>query len=166
MFTHIYVVIWCHVLFVQKCPYEYSLLVLYLCLLYHQLSNNTVSYIFITIRFVVSPYEHGSLISPECRIYALVNWVSIRRQAIIQTDAILLSIGPLGTKFSETIIKIHNFSFWKMHRKISSSNWRLFCPRGYEAEIKWPPFIRGHFQMHFLEWNCMNFDWNFTDVCS
>ena len=23
-----------------------------------------------------------------------------------------------------------------------------------------------HFQMHFLEWKCMNFDWDFTEVCS
>ena len=25
-----------------------------------------------------------------------------------------------------------------------------------DAEIKWPPFTRGHFQMHFLEWKCVN----------
>ena len=27
-----------------------------------------------------------------------------------------------------------------------------------EAETKWPPFSRRHFQMGFLEWKCMNFD--------
>ena len=27
-----------------------------------------------------------------------------------------------------------------------------------EADTKWPPFSRRHFQMHFLEWKCMNFD--------
>ena len=27
-----------------------------------------------------------------------------------------------------------------------------------EAETKWPPFFRRHFQMHFLEWKCINFD--------
>ena len=26
------------------------------------------------------------------------------------------------------------------------------------AETKWPPFSRRHFQVHFLEWKCMNFD--------
>ena len=25
------------------------------------------------------------------------------------------------------------------------------------AETTWPPFRRRHFQMHFLEWECMNF---------
>ena len=50
------------------------------------------------------------LISPYCRMYVSVNWVSIgsdndlspiRRQAIILTNAGLLSIGPLGTNFTE-----------------------------------------------------------------
>ena len=27
-----------------------------------------------------------------------------------------------------------------------------------EAETKWPPFCRWHFQMHFLEWKCMKFN--------
>ena len=27
-----------------------------------------------------------------------------------------------------------------------------------EAETKWPPFSRRHFQMIFLEWKCMNLD--------
>ena len=31
---------------------------------------------------------------------------------------------------------------------------------------KWPPFSRQHFQMHFLEWKCVNFDKDFTEVCS
>ena len=38
----------------------------------------------------------------------------IRHQAIIRTNAWLLSIGPLGTNFSEILIKIKNFSFMKM----------------------------------------------------
>ena len=27
-----------------------------------------------------------------------------------------------------------------------------------EAETKWPPFSRRHFEMHFREWKCMNVD--------
>ena len=55
-------------------------------------------------------------------IYAPVNWVRIgsdnglapiRRQAIISTNAGLLSIGPFGTNFSEILITIQNFSFTK-----------------------------------------------------
>ena len=34
-----------------------------------------------------------------------------------------------------------------------------------EAEAKWRPLTR-HFQLHFLEWKCMNFDQVFTEVCS
>ena len=38
-----------------------------------------------------------------------------RRQAIIWTNAGILLIGPLGTNFNEILIKIHTFSFKKMH---------------------------------------------------
>ena len=50
----------------------------------------------------------------------------IRRQAIIQTNAELLLIGPSGTNVSEILIKMQNFSFMKMHLKISSAKWRHF----------------------------------------
>ena len=50
-----------------------------------------------------------------------------RRQAIIWTKAGLLLIGPLGTNFSEILIKILTFSFKKMHLKVSSAKRRPFC---------------------------------------
>ena len=50
-----------------------------------------------------------------------------RRQAIIWTNAGILLIGPLGTNFNEILIEIHTFSFKKMHLKMSSGKWRLFC---------------------------------------
>ena len=50
-----------------------------------------------------------------------------RRQAIIWTNAGLLLIGPVGTNFSETSIKIITFSFTKMRLKVSSAKWRPFC---------------------------------------
>ena len=49
---------------------------------------------------------------------------------IIWTKAGLLSTGPLGTKFSEISMKIQNFSFMKMHLKISSAKRRPVCPGG------------------------------------
>ena len=56
---------------------------------------------------------------------------TIRRHVIIWTGAVLLSIGPLGTNFSEILIKIQNFSFTKMHPKISPAKRRPFCPGGW-----------------------------------
>ena len=50
-----------------------------------------------------------------------------RRQAIIWTNAGILLIGTLGTKFSEILIESHSFSFKKMHMKMSSGNWRPSC---------------------------------------
>ena len=50
-----------------------------------------------------------------------------RRQAIIWTNAGILSIGPLGTNFSEIFIEILTFSCKKMRLKVSSAKWRPFC---------------------------------------
>ena len=77
--------------------------------------------------------------SPPSAAYMSVNSVSIgtnnglspiRHQAIILTNAGLLSIGLLGTNYSESLIKIQTFSFTKMHLKLSSVNWQQFCPGG------------------------------------
>ena len=50
-----------------------------------------------------------------------------RRQAIIWTIDGILLIRTLGTNFSEILSEIHLFSFKKMHLKMSSAKWRLFC---------------------------------------
>ena len=66
-----------------------------------------------------------------------------RRQPIIWTNARILFIGPLGTNFSEIIIKILTFSFKKMHLKMSSAKWRPFCLGLNELNgrhIFWPVF--------------------------
>ena len=52
---------------------------------------------------------------------------SDRRQAIISTNAGLLSIGPLRAYFSENLIKIQQFSLKKMHVKMLSAKWRSSC---------------------------------------
>ena len=49
-----------------------------------------------------------------------------RRQAIIWTNAGILSIGSLGTTFSEIVIEIDTFSFKKMHLKMLLGYWRPF----------------------------------------
>ena len=97
----------------------------------------------------------GSLISPYCHIYASLNPVSIgsgnglspeQRQAITGTNADLLSIGPLGTNFSEIVIKIPKFSFMKMPLKMLSAKRRPFCPGGRwvkKAEMREVPCMDG-----------------------
>ena len=50
-----------------------------------------------------------------------------RCQAIIQTNAGILSIAPLGINFSEISMEIQTFSFRKMHLKSSSAKWRPSC---------------------------------------
>ena len=51
-----------------------------------------------------------------------------RHQAIIWTNAGILLIGPLGTNFCEILIGIQTFPFTKMHLKMSSAKWIIFCP--------------------------------------
>ena len=72
----------------------------------------------------------------------------IRHQAIIKTNAGLLSIGPLGTNFSEILIKIRSFSF----KKMSSTKWRPFCPGGDGLKLcckkSWD--IKGPEQPHII----------------
>ena len=50
-----------------------------------------------------------------------------RRQAIIWTNAAILLIGPIGTNFSEILIKIITFIFKKMSSKLSSGKRRPSC---------------------------------------
>ena len=50
-----------------------------------------------------------------------------RRQAIIRTNAGILLIGTLGTRYSEILSEIHTFSCKKMHLKMSSGRWWPFC---------------------------------------
>ena len=50
-----------------------------------------------------------------------------RRQAIIWTNAGIFLIEPLGTNFSEILIRIQTLLFKKMHLKMSSAKRRLFC---------------------------------------
>ena len=52
---------------------------------------------------------------------------------------------PLGANFSENIIVIHAFPFKKMHLKMLSGNWRLFClglnvlKKGLSPNKLWAP---------------------------
>ena len=74
----------------------------------------------------------------------------VRRQAITSTNAEWLLTGPLGTNFSEIWIKIHNFSFTKMHLKMLSAKWQPFCSRGDELSSS---HLLCHFHIfpgHFL----------------
>ena len=50
-----------------------------------------------------------------------------RREAIIWSNAGILSIGTLGTKFREILIEILTFSFKNMRFKVPSGKWRPFC---------------------------------------
>ena len=97
------------------------------------------------------------------RIYASVNWVSIgsgnglsavQCQAITWTNADLLSMGRLGTNFSETQIKI--FCFMKVHFKMLSVKWQPFSPRGDELSVPLHMFLHiSLFAGEMFDWDMM-----------
>ena len=50
---------------------------------------------------------------------------------------------------------------------ITLSNYCLISKDQHiEADTKWQQFHRWYNQMHFQEWKCLNFDWNFIKVWS
>ena len=71
-----------------------------------------------------------------------------RRQAIIWTNAGILFIGHSGTNFRLILIKIHTFSYRKIHLKVSFEKWRPFCLGLNELEtpcgfnLPWSPWPR------------------------
>ena len=65
----------------------------------------------------------------------------VRRQAIIWTNAGILSNGTLGTNFSEILIEILTFSFKKMRLKVSSAKWRPFCLGLNVLKLCWISFV-------------------------
>ena len=71
-----------------------------------------------------------------------------RRQAIIWTNAAILSIGALGTNFSEILIKICTFSLKKMLLKMPSGKRRPSC-LGLDVLSIWSRSgVYGTFHMH------------------
>ena len=81
---------------------------------------------------IISPLTHWGRVTHICvgtlTIIGSDNGLSpSRRQAIIWTNAGLLSIGPLGKNFNQISIKFLSFSFKKLRLKVSSAKWRPFC---------------------------------------
>ena len=70
---------------------------------------------------------------------------------------------PWDVKLDKWKYPIHN-----MPRQTTLHQLYCLTLRCYhiEAETKWPTFSRRHFQMHFLQWKYLNFEYNLTEVCS
>ena len=131
---------------------------------------------FITcLRYGSSPFGHKALTWPNAA--SVTHWGRIthicvckltiigsnnglspdRHQVIFWTNAGLLSIGSLGTNFSEILIKIQNFLFTKMHMKISSAKWRPFFSGGGGGG--WVKDIT-YFHWRIFFWNYRLYDWD------
>ena len=107
-----------------------------------------------------------------------------QRQAIIWTIAGILLIGPLWINFSDILIKIHTFSFRKMHLKMTSGKWRPSC-LGLKVFINaldaipcyhWPCYNHPNCTYIYTKqitiskkkWDCQTIDlagWNMYQTC-
>ena len=101
-------------------------------ILYYGLHSTLKVFNFSNIRFWKSVLTHWGRVTHICAskltIIGSDNGLSPgRRQAIIWTNAGILSTGPLGTNVSEILIEIYTFSFKKMHLKMPSGKWRPSC---------------------------------------
>ena len=84
------------------------------------------------IIFLYCPITHWGRVTHICvgnlAIIGSDNGLSPGRcQSTIWTNAGILLIGPLGTNISEIRIGIRTFWVKKIHLKMSSAKWRLFC---------------------------------------
>ena len=110
-----------------------------------------MSFYMFTWYHILGIHGEGFSSLPEWCKYASVNYAIIgsdnglsprRRQAIIWTNARILSIGPFGINFSEILIEIHTFLLKKIHLKMLSGKWRPFCV-GLNVLNSWH-----HFSIH------------------
>ena len=90
-----------------------------------------------------------------------------RRQAIIWSNAGILSTEPLGTNVSEILIEIYTFSLKKMHLKMSSGKWRPSC-LGLGELTRWvlvmPQGVGNLLQQYGIFVNFINKMSNLTNV--
>ena len=68
-------------------------------------------------------------------------------------------VGHRYTCWEESLVHVRHFIMFLLDH---SSNNDLLTHWG---RYKMANISRQHFQMHFLEWKYMNFDWYFTEVC-
>ena len=77
-----------------------------------------------------------------------------------------LGLNNLNITSAVTHLWLRSHQAWMTPRLESDGTAHPHDLKQIEAETKRSSFSRRHFQMHFLEWNCMSFDQFFTEVCS
>ena len=92
-------------------------------------------------------------------------------QAIIWTNTGILLIAPIGTNFSGILIKIHAFSFKKMHLNMSYGKWRPFyLSFNVLTLVMLRHNLSGELGQHFAMWppapcvTALSHSWYWIDV--
>ena len=140
---------------------------------------------FLTINiswFLLNIKQHPSPISrkPQTVLNVWMAWIvcivlfSYHKCACPMSRAIAATFWPRGRRALRARRprgpNVKNISYQENAIKLPSAKWQAFCScinvfqQGAPYMLltqwgrdKWRPFSRRHFQMHFLEWKCINF---------
>ena len=108
----------------------------------------------ITAESMSEPYQSDSKLLEYGLFFCLIRFLlwsmpSTQQASIISDNYITVCLAPFQTRAFICAVLMR----LKLHWNISP-----VVNKHIEAETKWTPFCRWHFQMHFLEWKCMNLD--------
>ena len=134
----------------------------------------------IWVNMGVQPIWIGIYVAAKCVFF--LSWRCSMAAATLWSSGQLPAHDPCHAEFVlENIanIRCRPFMMWSIFSKILTVGivgegevWGVFCEfkvwlmfclchcravYHIEAETKWPPFRRQHFQLHSLEWKCLNF---------
>ena len=98
--------------------------------------------------------------SPNCL------WLFMQKILIntaVKLRVMLITILGLNTSFYDELSLgaciFGTVSSWNLVAECLREKHWLISPR-----TKWPPYHRRNFQLHFPEWKCMNFGYDFTNI--
>ena len=132
---------------VLRSLYSDSLSLRHIIMQYVVASN--MQYLFTLSNQYNSRKDMGNIIHENVRRFIAVTWTFIAKTFVM---VVILTTDVTTPNTCE-----HSFGYhlWML------GLYSLKLPR-----TKWPPFRRRYFQMHFLEWKCIDSDSYFTEVCS
>ena len=113
--------------------FSYECCMIYSTLLYYTSAVTIVDYGYLKISHNMLTFSWHCLflthlpLAPHICVIKRRQTSPVRRQAINWTNTELLSIGHIENKPQSNFDQSINFSFMKMHLKMSSAKWRPFC---------------------------------------
>ena len=108
----------------------------------------------ITAESMSEPYQSDSKLLEYGLFFYLIRFLlwsmpTTQKASIISDNYITVCLAPFQIRAFICTVLMRLKSHWNISPVVNKHT---------EAETKWTPFRRRHFQMHFLEWKCTNLD--------